>query len=567
MTVSSETKRNAYIATSSQTVFPYDFRIIDESHLDVYQNGTLLTLSTHYTVSGVGATAGGNVTLVTGATANDTVTILRSVPQTQLTDYVENDAFPAQTHEDALDLLVMSAQELSERMDRAVIMSPSSTYTDLTMPAPVSGRFIKWKSDLSGFENATGAGSGNVVGPTTSIDNTVPRIDGTDGDAIQGSPFTIEDTGEGVLTSSLASTGTPAGLRIDCTATSGDSGTVPNGLYVTGDVTDGSFSHMNVILGWSPSQTVKGTYQGVEGRVDLSLAGSGAIGVGVLGRASGDNASSNAGSIAIGVDAQAIKGDSGDSGTGTYYGLRAFATDGDVGRGIYAYAKGNTTLNINAEFGDGTTSGDNGVVSFKGYITDGGGVASAHMQVNDTVDQLLFNLTDAKLDGAAFWLRDGAGASKVSVLDNSVTEVASIDSDGNLELASGAEFTYRGAVLKPQVKSGTFTRATSTATGTQAITGVGFKPVYIYFMYDDSGAAWEGGYGWTTGASENYGCQNTTIQVTAAYCVYYNAAFGGSNIYTAVLSSFDSDGFTLSWTKTGSPTATLNVRWFAIGEW
>lgn len=107
MTVSNETNRNDHVATAGQTVFQYTFRILDETHIDVYQEGALLTLTTHYSISNVGVAGGGNITLVTGAVLNDEIAILRDVPFTQLTDYVENDAFPAETHEDALDQLTM----------------------------------------------------------------------------------------------------------------------------------------------------------------------------------------------------------------------------------------------------------------------------------------------------------------------------------------------------------------------------------------------------------------------------------------------------------------------------
>ena len=231
-------------------------------------------------------------------------------------------------------------------------------------------------------------------------------------------------------------TGVTAGVKITADATGGDGSTVHNGLQVVGDVASGSFDHMNVILGVSQDQTTTGTYNIIEGRGDMSITGS--TGVGVLGRASGDNATSNTGTICIGVDGQAIKGDSGHSGSGTYTGGRFFATDGGVGRGIQAYATGNTTSNINAEFGLGTTSGDNGLVLFNGYITDGAGVGSVNMHVNDTLDIFIIDLRDTKVDGLGYWMRDGAGASSVDVYNVSAAKAVSLLSDG------GAVFNEQG---------------------------------------------------------------------------------------------------------------------------
>lgn len=75
--VSDVTPRITYTATSGQTVFTVPFSFIDETHLDVYVNDVLKTLSTHYSTSGEEDENGGTVTLVTGATAGDSVVIAR----------------------------------------------------------------------------------------------------------------------------------------------------------------------------------------------------------------------------------------------------------------------------------------------------------------------------------------------------------------------------------------------------------------------------------------------------------------------------------------------------------
>jgi len=75
--VSDTTPRIAYTATNGQTVFAVPFAFLDETHLEVYVNDVLKTLSTHYTTSGEEDEDGGTVTLVTGATAGDSVVIAR----------------------------------------------------------------------------------------------------------------------------------------------------------------------------------------------------------------------------------------------------------------------------------------------------------------------------------------------------------------------------------------------------------------------------------------------------------------------------------------------------------
>ncbi len=157
MTVSSTTSSNRYIATAGQTLFPYTFLILDETELSVTSNGSALTLNSDYTVDVVGQQAGGNITLTweDGAVGGEAITILRSVPYTQTVDYVENEAFPAQTHEDALDRLTMQIQQQLEEIDRAIKFDIDSTQTDITIEDPVASEYLRWKSDLSGIESTS----------------------------------------------------------------------------------------------------------------------------------------------------------------------------------------------------------------------------------------------------------------------------------------------------------------------------------------------------------------------------------------------------------------------------
>lgn len=57
------------------------------------------------------ATPGGTVTFDTAPVSGHTVRIYRDTPLTQGTDYTDYDAFPAESHEDALDKLTMITQE------------------------------------------------------------------------------------------------------------------------------------------------------------------------------------------------------------------------------------------------------------------------------------------------------------------------------------------------------------------------------------------------------------------------------------------------------------------------
>ena len=120
---------------------------------------------------------------------------------------------------------------------------------------------------------------------------------------------------------------------------------------------------------------------------------------------------------------------------------------------------------------------------------------------------------------------------------------------------------------RPRFKVGNFTRDLATATGTQAITGVGFKPKAIIIFGVVNGSA-----GVTGGFSEasSHGCfydDNAVVadtwQINTAAILLHERSSG--NFQTATVSSLDSDGFTLSWTKTGTPTGTATHVYLAIG--
>lgn len=149
MTVQTTTHRNDYTGNGTTVDFAVTFYFLDETHLDVYKttiaDGTtvLLALTTDYTVTGAGVSTGGTVTLNVAPTADYKISILRNVPYTQLTHYVENDPFPATAHEDALDKLTMEVQQLDERIDRSIKISPTNTINSLEITTPAAERANK----------------------------------------------------------------------------------------------------------------------------------------------------------------------------------------------------------------------------------------------------------------------------------------------------------------------------------------------------------------------------------------------------------------------------------------
>ena len=116
MPLTTTSNREDYIATSGQTVFVYTFRVDLAADFEVYKNEVLLTLTTDYTVSGLGSGSGGNVTLVVAADAGDTIIILRIVALTQLSNYVGNEGFPSSRIESDYEKLTMIGQQQAEKI-------------------------------------------------------------------------------------------------------------------------------------------------------------------------------------------------------------------------------------------------------------------------------------------------------------------------------------------------------------------------------------------------------------------------------------------------------------------
>jgi len=156
MTVSSAVNKVSFNGDGSQTVFAYSFKIFDEDDLTVILRNasggeTTQTISTQYSVSGVGNASGGNVTMVTAPASGESLTIIREQPLTQGLDLVANDPFPAASFEDQLDKLTFMVQQHQEELDRSIKGSKTTTITNPTFTEDSTARANKlFAFDASG---------------------------------------------------------------------------------------------------------------------------------------------------------------------------------------------------------------------------------------------------------------------------------------------------------------------------------------------------------------------------------------------------------------------------------
>jgi|TARA_B100000085_G_scaffold69478_2_gene62177 hypothetical protein len=149
MSVSSTKTKKSHSANGTAHSFAYDFKIFADADLQVIVRSatgveTVKTLNTHYIVTNAGSESGGNVLFKfnTGTSSDahfsstdqrpqngETVVLARNLTLTQGTDYIANDPFPAESHEDALDRLTFIAQQQQEELDRAIKSSVGNTFT------------------------------------------------------------------------------------------------------------------------------------------------------------------------------------------------------------------------------------------------------------------------------------------------------------------------------------------------------------------------------------------------------------------------------------------------------
>lgn len=186
MSIPSETNQVLYSGTGSTTVFPYTFKISDQSHLRVVvanSSGveTVLTLTTYYTVSGVGDVGGGNVTLlnltaITGSSilpTGWTLSIRSLIPLTQGTDLETVIGYDGDTIENMVDKLTQICQQQQNELDRSPRL-PETVDTSVfssTLPVPVANKVLGINAGATGFEYKAGLTS----------DYTIPDLTGNAG--------------------------------------------------------------------------------------------------------------------------------------------------------------------------------------------------------------------------------------------------------------------------------------------------------------------------------------------------------------------------------------------------
>ena len=130
MTVSVKRNSVQYTGDNSTTSFSVTFPYTESSQVQVFLDGSLQTITTHYTLTTPGAT--GTVTFGTAPGSGVIVSLIRETDYLQAVDYVNNDALDAETLEKAFDKLTMMAQQLDNKIEGAVGFDETVSDSDTT---------------------------------------------------------------------------------------------------------------------------------------------------------------------------------------------------------------------------------------------------------------------------------------------------------------------------------------------------------------------------------------------------------------------------------------------------
>jgi len=186
MTVTSTSlEKDSYSGDGSQHSFAYTFLIYQAADIKVTIRAadgteTVKTLNTHFIVTNVNVSTGGNVLFKhnTGTSSDahystsdyrpqsgETVVLSRNLSINQGTNYIENDTFGAETHETAIDRLTYIAQDLQDQVSRSLKVNFTNAITNSEIKESSSDRANKMLAfDSSGNLQVTSSLTNLLVG-------------------------------------------------------------------------------------------------------------------------------------------------------------------------------------------------------------------------------------------------------------------------------------------------------------------------------------------------------------------------------------------------------------------
>ena len=141
---------------ASQTAFAVPFDFFDDDEVKIYVDGTLKTITTHYSISGGNGTTG-TITMgsaVTGITGGSSVVVVRDVPLELTSDFSSRAAISRPALNEQLDVLTALAADLNDRVGRTLQLNDYEPAATLELPALAArkGRVIGFNASNGNLE-------------------------------------------------------------------------------------------------------------------------------------------------------------------------------------------------------------------------------------------------------------------------------------------------------------------------------------------------------------------------------------------------------------------------------
>ena len=189
------TPRNTYTATAGQTAFTIGFEFFKVEDVKVYRNGSLLTYNaspssvSQYKITGTASAsddayefgAGGTVTLGAGATADDSIVIIRDILLERTSDFPTTGAFDITTLNTQLDTITSMLSDIKQQSDRSVKLLDTDTISaTVTLPAKATRQDKVLSFDSSGNAETTVNSAG--LATLSSITSDITTVAGISSD-------------------------------------------------------------------------------------------------------------------------------------------------------------------------------------------------------------------------------------------------------------------------------------------------------------------------------------------------------------------------------------------------
>jgi len=160
MAFNSNVGRQSFTSSGGQTDFDFNFKIYDEEDIKVYltpvgqdpdDTTDILTYGSDYTVS-IDGDDGGTITLVSGATLDDTLVLARDLDKTRDVSYVKNGDLKAATLNEDQDYQTYLIIDGFRSLERALVLPTTDVTMGTELPSTQQGQYLRVKSDGTGFE-------------------------------------------------------------------------------------------------------------------------------------------------------------------------------------------------------------------------------------------------------------------------------------------------------------------------------------------------------------------------------------------------------------------------------